>query len=147
MKIKQRKILRWSLFIFWITLIFIMSQQPGDISSEQSAIVIKIFSSIGIDLNGYFGNMGTFVVRKAAHFTEYLILFILTYRVLTLYMGKKVSKIYAVMFVFLYACSDEFHQSFVAGRGPAFRDVLIDTAGGIFSCLVVSIREKIKRNS
>lgn len=147
MEIKQRKILRWSLFIFWIALIFIMSQQSGDISSEQSAIVVKVFSAIGIDLNGYFGEMATFVVRKVAHFTEYLILFILTYRVLTLYMGRKASKLYAIMFVFLYACSDEFHQSFVAGRGPTFRDVLIDTAGGVFSCLVVSIREKIKNNS
>ncbi|MDS0528172.1 VanZ family protein [Clostridium sp. SHJSY1] len=147
MKIKQRKVLRWSLFIFWIGLIFIMSQQPGDISSEQSAIVVKLFSVIGVDLNGYFGSMGTLIVRKCAHFTEYLILFILTYRVLILYMGKKASKLYAIMFVFLYACSDEFHQSFIAGRGPAFRDVLIDTAGGIFSCLIVSIKESIRNRN
>ena len=29
----------------------------------------------------------------------------------------------------LYACTDEFHQSFVPGRVAAVHDVLIDSAG------------------
>jgi VanZ family protein len=146
MEFKHKKIFRWILFILWIALIFIMSQQPGDKSSEQSQLVVKLFSIIGIDLNSYFGEIGTLIVRKGAHFTEYLILFLFTYRMLVLYMGKRASKLYAIMFVFLYACSDEIHQHFVDGRVAAFKDVLIDTAGGICSCLIVSIMDRIKND-
>lgn len=32
--------------------------------------------------------------------------------------------------VFLYAVSDEWHQSFTPGRNPAFQDICIDTVGG-----------------
>jgi VanZ family protein len=37
----------------------------------------------------------------------------------------------AVFVTFAVASLDEFHQSFVPGRGPSFRDVLLDTCGGI----------------
>lgn len=42
-----------------------------------------------------------------------------------------------VGFVMLYAISDEFHQSFIPGRGASFKDVCIDTLGGISGILVV----------
>jgi VanZ family protein len=35
----------------------------------------------------------------------------------------------AVLLAYAYASSDEFHQSFEAGRGPSARDALLDTAG------------------
>ena len=34
-----------------------------------------------------------------------------------------------------FACTDEFHQSFVAGRGPSKRDVFIDSIGALFGNL------------
>ena len=40
-----------------------------------------------------------------------------------------------LLLVFLYASSDEFHQSFVPNRTPLFTDVLIDTAGGTLGLL------------
>ena len=55
----------------------------------------------------------------------------LVYRVIILDMNKTQAKIVAVLFVFGYACSDEFHQYFIEGREAAFRDVMIDTSGGI----------------
>ena len=58
----------------------------------------------------------------------YFILFILIYNVISLYVVERKARIYSVIFVFLYACSDEFHQSFIPGRGPAFKDVMIDTS-------------------
>lgn len=44
-----------------------------------------------------------------------------------------------VGFVILYAISDEYHQSFIPGRGASFRDVCIDTLGGISGVLVVKV--------
>jgi VanZ family protein len=40
----------------------------------------------------------------------------------------------------LYAASDEWHQSFVKGRGPSARDVLIDSAGALAACLLLRRR-------
>ena len=38
-----------------------------------------------------------------------------------------------------FACTDEFHQSFVAGRGPSKRDVMIDSAGALFGIILVQV--------
>ena len=37
----------------------------------------------------------------------------------------------------IYAITDEFHQSFVPGRGPSVTDVCIDTAGVFAGILIV----------
>lgn len=141
---KRKKILRWVLLLFWLAVIFIMSQQPGDKSSSQSDLVVKLISLIGIEVKDSFREVATLVIRKSAHFTEYLILFMLVYRVIILYMNKKQAKIIAVLFVFGYACSDEFHQCFIEGREGAFKDVMIDTSGGIVGAFITMVWERIK---
>lgn len=140
----NKSIRRWMVLILWMSFIFIMSQQPGDTSSEQSRLVLLLFSFLGIDLNGVFGNMATFIVRKGAHFTEYFILYIFIYRVLIMYYSKRKSWILGILGVFFYACTDEIHQLFIDGRVGAFTDVLIDTSGGVFSSIVMIIINKIK---
>ena len=37
------------------------------------------------------------------------------------------------------ACLDEYHQSFVAGRGPSSRDVMIDSIGILAGVILVRI--------
>lgn len=114
-----------------MAVIFTFSSQPGDVSEEQSKLVIYVFNLLGLNLNTMLGEFSNFIVRKGAHFTEYFILCMLTYNAIKDDFKIDKTLILSVMVVFLYACSDEFHQSFVPGRGPAFRDVLIDTSGGI----------------
>ena len=140
---RNKKALRWLLFLGWMIFIFYMSHQPGDKSSEQSRFVLYVFNLLGLKLDTYFGELATLIIRKGAHFTEYFILFILTYNVISLYVVERKARLYSVIFVFLYACSDEFHQSFIPGRGPAFKDVMIDTSGGILGYFCVSIYNKI----
>lgn len=147
MNIKTKRVLYWLLFVGWMAFIFYMSHQPGDKSSEQSQFVLQLFSFFGIKLDSYFGELATLIIRKGAHFTEYCILFLLAYNVLGLYMSSRAAKLYGIVIVFLYACSDEFHQSFIPGRGPAFKDVMIDTSGGIFGCICISIYQKFKKSS
>lgn len=143
MKTEKSKRLRWILLILWMAFIFFMSQQPGDVSSEQSKLALIIFSYLGIDLNSAFGDLATLIIRKGAHFTEYFILYILIYRVLIMYYSAKKIWILSLIGVFLYACSDEFHQYFIDGRTASFKDVLIDTSGGAFSSIIMSIVYKI----
>jgi VanZ family protein len=40
-----------------------------------------------------------------------------------------------------YGATDEFHQSFVPGRGPAFSDVLIDLVGASLGVGVRQVRQ------
>ena len=49
-----------------------------------------------------------------------------------------------ILICFLYALSDEIHQSFVPGRACRALDVLIDTSGSAFFCLVYFIAYKVK---
>ncbi|MDT8719495.1 VanZ family protein [Clostridium sp. 19966] len=124
------------LLIIWLILIFMFSNQPAVVSDGNSHFVIYIFDKLGLNMESVFGNMADFLVRKAAHFSEYFILYILIFNVMRDgYTGKKLFLL-SLLGVFLYACTDEFHQIFIPGRTAKFRDVLIDTSGGAVSmCL------------
>jgi len=144
----KKKHIKWIWIIGWMILIFIFSSQPGDISNENNKFVVYVFNLLGLNLNSIFGTMSDFIVRKAAHFTEYFILYILLYRAMNTKKNADI-KIFigAILVVFLYACSDEFHQAFVPGRVCAFRDVLVDTCGGLTAFLFMFIRIIFKKNS
>jgi VanZ family protein len=47
-----------------------------------------------------------------------------------------------VLICFLYAVSDEIHQSFVPGRACRLFDIFIDTSGSVFFCLIYYILSK-----
>ena len=141
----KRIIINWILLILWIIIIFFMSHQPAEVSNQQSDLIIQIFNKIGLDLNSYLGSLATFIIRKTAHFTEYFILYILANNVLRYYFSDKKKRIYILIFVLIYAISDEVHQYFVPGKAMALRDVLIDFSGGFTACLVEIIYKYIKK--
>ncbi|MBC5627141.1 VanZ family protein [Clostridium sp. NSJ-49] len=141
----RRLIIRWIALLFWMGLIFYMSNQPGDVSSKQSGLVLKLFQFIGIDLNNELSELATFIVRKTAHFTEYFILYFLSINVMKCYLNIKNTIFYSFIFSFFYACTDEIHQYFIPGRAMAFRDVLIDSAGALLAMIIVSIKIKINK--
>lgn len=141
---RKREIINWLLLIIWMGFIFYMSNQPANVSDGQSNKVLFILTGLGLDVNGIFGELANFVVRKCAHFLEYMILAFLLLNVVNIYCKSKVSSILSVVFVFLYACTDEFHQIFVPGREGAFRDVIIDTCGGITLILLYNLIRGLK---
>lgn len=77
------------------------------------------------------------IIRKSAHFTLYTLLGLSSSG---MFVSKKRSKlkvwIYAVIYCAVFAASDEFHQSFVDGRGAMVSDVAIDSCGGGFGAAV-----------
>ncbi|HYL68798.1 MAG TPA: VanZ family protein [Candidatus Limnocylindria bacterium] len=81
------------------------------------------------------------LIRKCAHFVEYFILSLLVLRGLRA--GRKDTHLrwalVAIGIVAGYAALDEYHQSFVPGRGAAVADVLLDTAGGIAAQIVAAL--------
>jgi|SRR6185437_9015090 len=76
-------------------------------------------------------NTWDFVVRKIGHMGVYGILARLIARALTGGTLASWRKIFAASLVLavLYACTDEYHQGFVAGRHAAVEDVMIDGTG------------------
>jgi VanZ family protein len=80
-----------------------------------------------------------FILRKIAHIAEYFILTFFLYRAFKGSFKISVSRLYVYPSAvsFLYALSDEFHQSFVPRRSCAMQDVLIDALGIIGFCLFI----------
>ncbi|OOM70197.1 VanZ family protein [Clostridium sp. BL-8] len=142
----KRKIIYWFLLIIWMVGIFVMSNQPANISDSQSEGIIKVLASIGINVNSIFGQLANFAVRKCAHFLEYMVLALLAFNVFNLYFNVRKVVVITIIFVFLYACSDEIHQLFVLGREGAIRDVIIDTFGGIVLILIRLSKIHLFRN-
>ena len=74
------------------------------------------------------------VVRKCAHFTEYMILGFLLRLCLESWFGHRMKK-YRILALIgfgagtAYACTDEFHQLSVEGRYGEWKDVLVDASG------------------
>ena len=98
---------------------------PGSVSGAISHWVRNVLSFL-FPGGASDPDSGHGLVRKLAHFTEFACLGAL----LTWLFGM-LSKplLIALPCGFLVACVDETIQRFVPDRGPAFRDVLIDTSG------------------
>lgn len=106
----NEKIKKWGLVFLWAGFIFFLSHQPGLKSS----------------LPGEYD----FVLRKLAHISEYFILTLLLINALKQYrLSKRKIIIISFLLAFFYACSDEYHQTFIIAREGAIRDVLIDSVG------------------
>lgn len=82
------------------------------------------------------------VIRKSAHFFEYAILALLSFRAALLSAERHrigTACWVALFFVATVAAADEFRQSFSAARTGSPYDVLIDVAGGLVGVLGVLV--------
>ena len=141
-----RKVIKFTLVICCMLIIFMFSSDSGTASSKKSDSVIinlvEVISNKKVnnkDRDKYIEKY-VFPVRKCAHFTIYLILGILVISLLSEYRILNFKTVlYTLLIVFLYACSDEFHQLFVSGRSSEIGDVLIDSSGALLAILILSI--------
>jgi VanZ family protein len=108
-----KKISRWACVIAWMAVIFYFSAQPhsGELTKH------------------YLGGFNV-PIRKAAHMTEYAMLFLLSrWATFGTTSDTSVQAWLPALLSVAYACTDEFHQSFVPGRSAQFSDVLVDSSG------------------
>lgn len=154
-----KKIILWILIISCMIAIFHFSSQKADESKKTSSgFIITVIRLIDVNNTlspGEIKNISesiTTLVRKTAHFSIYAILGILVALLFFEYgiQGKK-KVLFTVLWVFLYACSDEFHQTFVEGRSGEIRDIVIDTAGGfcgaVFITMITAFVKRIHKRS
>jgi len=116
----MKKIKYWLPAVIWASLIYYMS-------SRSSIQTVDVYWQ-------------DFLIKKIAHFTEYFIFTVLVYRALsnTTNFSKKKSLVLSFVITVIYAALDEFHQSFIPGREPKIRDVVIDSIGSISAILCLS---------
>lgn len=83
-------------------------------------------------------------IRKLAHFLEYAYMGVLVYLMWRPFKQRgRFLYLVTVLWVFLSAAGDEFHQLFVPGRYGCFADVLLDTCGGAFGVVICVMVEKL----
>ncbi len=144
------KAIRYVLLFLWMAVIYVFSDQPN--SNETT---LEIFGSFN------------YWVRKAAHMSEYAILFLLFNSCISpsdtggektsdtagddsksKQRAEFISSVAVEFFLtVLYACSDEWHQSFVPGRSALLSDVLIDSAGALIPALFVLGKDKLAKKT
>jgi len=127
-------------------LIWVNSSLPATISSSQSGFVANIIYPLFKWLFDY--ETSTYLIRKLAHFTEFLILGVL---VTLLYNEFKLNKYLLIAFThgLMVAIIDETIQLFVPGRAGLVSDVLIDLSGVIIGILISYLiinKRKVKTN-
>lgn len=81
--------------------------------------------------------------RKCVHAIEYFILSILLIIALNTSKVQGIKKYFiAILICFLYACTDEYHQTFIPGRNGNIVDVIIDTLGATLGAIAVILVNK-----
>ena len=115
-----------------IFFIFSNSLQVADSSENASAWVLELLRRVlrGLGLPGLAQQLTMHIVRKMAHFCEYLLegfLLMLCLRVYTRHFIRHVS--WPVLGGLLTALTDETIQLFVPGRSGQITDVWIDFSG------------------
>ncbi len=132
------------LLVSLLVLIFYLSAQTADDSSETSGGIIElIYRLFGLSFEQE-------VIRTLAHFCEYALLGALMSNAL---FSKSLKKHTLPSFLLscLYALSDETHQLFVEGRAFQLSDLAVDFSGSLLGCalfvLLIFIFSKIKNKN
>ncbi len=120
--------------LLWIGFIWGHSLVPAVNSSQESGAVLAVLEGVFRRL-GLPGVLNDHLVRKAAHFTEYLILGVLGTSALWGWAGRR-GLILLPTVSLLVPLMDETIQLFVPGRSGEIADVWLDILGfGVGVCL------------
>jgi VanZ family protein len=123
---RKQTITNWLPALIWMAAIYFISNQP---TAE--------LPNLGLwDL----------LFKKGAHFGAYAILAVFVSR------GIGVEKrpfFLPLIIAILYAASDEYHQTFVAGRNGTAKDVLLDASGAFAGLLVLQfwLKQKLAQSA
>ena len=135
-------------------IIFLFSSESGEESSDLSAGIAEWLMKVYDRLFGAGNGNGAVVdaeifpleavIRKMAHFIEYLCIGGLSYSLVLMWYKPNWKGIWFVLLqVFVSGALDEIHQYFIPGRAAMFKDVLIDTAGGLAGIVIVYLWYKV----
>ena len=104
----------WVPPVVWAGLIFYLSSLPGSTLPSPFFTADKLFHL------GVYAVLGFLVARALGYYGR----------------ARRFVMVLSVLICFLYALSDEFHQSFVPDRTPSFMDVTADTVGSLIGFFI-----------
>ncbi len=144
MKNKRKQKIFIIILIIFMIIIFLQSHKPITESKKTSIkLAEKIVDVFGIE-NISLGKVN-YYIRKSAHFFSYMLMGILLMIIFSFTkINLRKSMIISFAITFLFACSDEFHQLFIEGRGGQFSDVILDSLGAFLGITILGIVKKIK---
>ena len=133
----------WLPAIAWLSLI--ASTSSDVFSAEHTGHLLNmLLSALHIHMTWQHADLLHFLIRKTAHFTEYLVMSFLWYRAGQ--SGRQEwrlsSALLALGVCLALASLDEWHQSFLPSRTGAFRDVVLDFSGALFTQVVIAWRAR-----
>ncbi len=136
------RVFRYGPLVIWAALIFIGSSNILS-GSNTSMFIVRPLHWMFPHASDLTLQTLHFFLRKAGHFTEYAILALFAARAFRTSSSERLRArwfLISLVFVILYALSDEFHQSFVPTRGASIFDSMIDSVGGLTALIVLAIR-------
>ena len=143
---KTKKILAWCALALIMATVFALSGQTAEESSETSdgflvqalRIVIPDYDGLTETEKTELIEKYTFIERKAAHFSVYMLMGVAAATAMTCYdVTALTAGSTAFIICGLYSVTDEVHQYFVPGRACEARDVLIDSAGALVGIVIL----------
>ncbi len=147
----RKKIILGVLLLLYLVVIFVFSNQDATTSQGSSDIIVDAaLNATGNDKDNFnlYNNLA-FIVRKSTHFFIYgglAVLFFFNFK--EYFTSIKKCMLLSLVSTFLYACTDEFHQTFINGRTGCFADVILDTSGAVVALLVTFlIYTKVKNKN
>ena len=138
---KNKRFIFITITLIWTAVIFSFSLQSGEVSGDLSGSVLEAL--LGFFMPGVLESpekleLFHLILRKCAHFTEFMILGVLSSITLK-HMKVGYKSIIGLGYCVLIASLDETLQLFVSGRAGRVQDVLIDSAGALAGIVVVFI--------
>lgn len=156
-QLKKKKIITFLAVVGLFLVYGMIFSFSADNAEESSAISAKVTDFLVQMYYKYTGGQAVVaetveglpieeVIRKLAHFTEYMLVGLLSYGIAVLWMEKQLTCFLLVLLQLIVSGAfDEIHQYFVPGRYASVIDVVIDTAGGIAGIILLTILRKFKK--
>ncbi len=127
----------WALVVACMIVIFCLSAQNGEESSELSGSFVRaILEWLNLDVDE-----GT--LRSCAHCLEFMGLAHLLFNAVYATWQHRFSVVFAFLGTVCYAITDEIHQIFVPARAFQISDILVDSTGAFIGAVVSFILLKI----
>lgn len=140
---KLKKYFGIALIIITLIVIVYFSNQPIEISRNQTRYAKRLILSIIGEDSGIRNLSFGIGLRNLAHLFLYGVLGFLVALVQRGFGWKIV--FYSLLGVLIFALLDEFHQSFVPGRGAELKDVGTDLMGGTIGIAFAGVLKKVFR--
>lgn len=138
------RILSWIPAVIMMGIIFLYSSKPAEVSKGSSTPIAEaslsvyeyFFGTISAPERPNWLDTASFIVRKTAHVTEYMMLSLsISWPLWIRRVRDKKLMWLAFVISVIYAGTDEVHQLFIQGRSGSLRDVGIDAIG----CVIGSV--------